>query len=147
MRRGLFRLLRGDNGGALLELAVAFPIIVLMVVGVADYARVYYTGITVANAARAGAEKGYPTHGDTDSMKLYAQIDAGTLTLDTVTAGRFCRCPDGTVPDCVSGSCGAYGVPMAYDSVRVVKYVSMLIGYVGLPATVKVVRTSILRPQ
>src|SRR5512132_1901219 len=89
----LCRLLRREHGGAMLELAVAFPIIILMAIAVGDYARVYYTGITVANAARAGAEKEYPTHGNPDSMNVYAQIDAGTLTLDTVTSGRFCRCP------------------------------------------------------
>ena len=147
MSRRRFRLLRREHGGAMVELAVAFPIMLLLVVAVADYATVYYTSITVANAVRAGAEKGYPTDGNPDSMSFYTQLDAGTVALDTVTSGRFCKCPDGTSPDCVTGDCGTYGVPMAYDSVRAVKLVSMLIGYVGLPSTVKVAYKAILRPQ
>jgi hypothetical protein len=131
----------------MLELAIAIPILLLVAVGVADYARVYYTGITVANASRAGAQKGAWTTGNPDSMSYYAQLDAGTVTLDTVTSGRFCKCEDGSAVDCVTGTCGAYGVPRAYDSVRVVKMVPLIFNYLGLSTNFKVARTTIMRPQ
>ena len=50
--------LSNRRGGALLELAVAIPMLILIAIGVIDYGRVYTTAITVSNAARAGAEFG-----------------------------------------------------------------------------------------
>jgi Flp pilus assembly protein TadG len=50
--------LRQEHGNALVELAVAIPILILIAVGVADYSRLYFTEITVANAARSGADWG-----------------------------------------------------------------------------------------
>jgi Flp pilus assembly protein TadG len=142
------RFLERDSGGAILELAIAIPVLLLLALGVAGYARVYYTGITVASASRAGAQFGSFANppGDSVSMRVSAQNDAGTMTLDTVTSGRFCTCEDGTSVAC-AGSCGAYGAPRAYDSVRVVKMVPLLFSYLGLPTTVKVARTPIMRPQ
>src|SRR5689334_15801886 len=43
------------TGTALLELAVAIPVLLLFTMGVVDFARVYFASITVANAAMAGA--------------------------------------------------------------------------------------------
>src|SRR5690349_7549015 len=48
------------SGSALLELAVAIPILLLFTMGVVDYARVYFASIAVANATMAGAQYGAP---------------------------------------------------------------------------------------
>jgi uncharacterized protein (UPF0333 family) len=150
MRRLVFHLGISQKGSAMLELAVAFPILLLIAIGVADYARVYYTGISVANAAKAGAHYGVWNAGQTgqlDSMTVAAQRDAGNTGLDSVTVGRYCMCPGAGVVDCVSGDCGAYGVPQVFDSVRVWKDVTMLIHYLGLPSRVTVAHTEVLREQ
>src|SRR5437868_11680411 len=120
----LWRLMKRRKGAAMVELAVSIPIVLLLLVGVADLARVYYDSITVANAARAGASFGADTAATTAQMAAAAQTDAGTFTLDTVTAGRYCVCPGtgaGTgVVACTTATCPlAYGVPQAYDTVRV----------------------------
>ena len=145
MTNVMSRLLRTENGGAMIELAVAVPIILLLAVGVGDYARLYYAGITVANAAEAGVHYGVAYNGNVDSMTAATQRDAGTLTLDSISAGQFCRCPDAGVVSCTTASCGAYGVPQVFDSVRVREDVPMIIRYLGLPATVTVTRTAVLR--
>ena len=138
-----------ERGNAMVELAVAIPILLLLAMGVADYARIYYTGITVANAAEAGAHYGVARGGNVDSMTMAAQLDAGSLTLDSVTAGQTCRCPGTGVVSCASGNClpSTYGVPQIYDSVRVRKDVALLIRYLGLPSSVTVTRTAILREK
>jgi hypothetical protein len=149
MRRRLSRFRNSQHGGAMLELAVAFPILLLVTMAVADYARVYYTGITVANAAIAGAHYGVATNKGikVDSMKMAAQLDAGSVTLDSVAAGQFCSCPGTGIVACVGTDCGAYGLPQVYDSVWVKKDVALYIRYVGLPSTVTVTRTAILREK
>lgn len=138
---------RQEAGSAMIELAVAIPIFLLVAVGAADYARVYSTAITVANAARTGAQFGAHTAGDTAVMRAAAQTDAGSVTLDTVTAARVCRCPDTGVVDCSTGDCGSYGVPQAYDSVRVRTEVPLLIRYLGLPSSVVLIKFVVFRAQ
>ena len=134
----------------MIELAVSIPIVLLLVVGVADLARVYYTSITVANAARAGASFGADTAATTAQMDTAAQTDAGSFTLDTITAGRYCVCPGsgagtGVVP-CSTATCPlGYGVPQAYDTVRVRKDVTLIVHYLGLPASFPIIRTVVLR--
>jgi Flp pilus assembly protein TadG len=132
----------------MVEIAVAFPILLLVTMAVADYARVYYTGITVANAAAAGAHYGVANLKGikADSMIMAAQLDADS-TLDSVTAGQFCRCPATGVVACAGTDCGAYGLPQVYDSVRVRKDVTLYIRYLGLPSTVTVTQTAILREK
>jgi Flp pilus assembly protein TadG len=47
-----------QTGAALVELVVSLPVLVALVVGIADFARVFYTAIELSNAARAGAQYG-----------------------------------------------------------------------------------------
>ncbi len=44
------------KGNALLETALAFPVLVVMVMGVVDYGRICSTNLVAGNAARAGAQ-------------------------------------------------------------------------------------------
>ena len=130
----------------MVELAVGLPFILLLTVGVIDYGRLYHTGILVASAAEAGVHYGVAYDGNVDSMTVAAQRDGGG-PFDTIDAGKFCRCPDTGVVDCTAQTCGTYGAPQIFDSVRVREDVPMLIRYLGLPGTVTVARTSILRQR
>jgi TadE-like protein len=149
IKRRLRHLVRLENGNALIELAVAVPILLLLTIGVVDYARLYFTEIAVANAARSGAEYGVKTSGNVDSMKYGAALEAGKDSVGMViSAGLFCSCPSGDRPvpdDCIAGSCGTYGIPRDFDSVAVSKTVSFIFHYPGLPASLLVTRKSILR--
>lgn len=146
--RSLRRFARATSGGAAVELAVVFPVLLLLIIGVVDYGRVLYTAVTVANAARAGAEYGASdpplSAMDTVGMKAYAQADgnnAGTLTL---AAQRYCEC-SGTATACVACSGGA--APEVYVEVTATKIVNMLLPYPGLPATFSVSRKATFRSQ
>jgi Flp pilus assembly protein TadG len=80
--------LRQEHGNALVELAVAIPILILIAVGVADYSRLYFTEITVANAARSGADWGIKAKGNVDSMAFGARMEAGRDSVGMIiTAG------------------------------------------------------------
>ena len=146
------RISRSEHGGALVELAVVLPVLILIAIGVMDYGRVYYTSVTVSNAARAGAEWG--AYGMTGSATKDAQIqsfakiegaEAGTFT---VTSSHFCRCsPTGVDVSCTTGSCGAYGKPQIYVTATATKKVALLLKYPGLPDTVTISRSATFRQQ
>ncbi len=44
------------RGNALLETALAFPVLVVMVMGVIDYGRIFSTNLIAGNATRSGAQ-------------------------------------------------------------------------------------------
>jgi Flp pilus assembly protein TadG len=143
------RITRNRRGGAAVEFAVVLPVLTLLAIGVADYARADKTGLAVVNAAAAATEVGARSagvSGDTAAMTSQAIADASPVTLDTVTSSRFCRCSDGSTPAC-TGSCSRYGVPQVFVKVRVRKNYTMLFRYPGLPATLAVIRTTTLRVQ
>lgn len=52
---GLSEKRRGAKGAVLVELAVALPILVLVVWGIIDFARAYYTANSLTSAVREGA--------------------------------------------------------------------------------------------
>src|SRR5688572_19689468 len=106
-----------DAGSAAVEMAVVLPFLLLLIIGVADYARLFVTGIAVANAAKAGAQFGAQsttTSGDTAAMNQAARQDGLEVGSITATSARVCRCSDGSVVNCVTGSCGSYGAPRVY---------------------------------
>ena len=86
---------RSEGGSALVELIFALPLLVLVLVGTADFARVFYTAIELTNAARAGVQYAAYSPGrfvDTaaiQSAAMAAAPDIGLATTDvTVDNGR-----------------------------------------------------------
>ncbi|MBI5395823.1 MAG: pilus assembly protein [Verrucomicrobia bacterium] len=54
--QSLFR--HRSGGQALAELAILLPLLIIIVLGAADYGRVYYHFVTIESAAAAGAQYG-----------------------------------------------------------------------------------------
>jgi len=144
----LKHLRNSENGGAMVELAVILPVLILIAIGVMDYGRVYFTSVAVANAARAGAEWATLEPGrvnrstETQNFAKQDGQEAGTIT---VTSSSFCECSGAAV--LCSSSCGAYGQPRVFVQVTASKNVTMLLRYPGLPSTVTVSRTATFRAQ
>src|SRR5437867_12150593 len=94
------RLLRArwpsQRGSAIVELTLLVPLFLLMLLGTMDFARVFYTALSVTHAARAGAQYGAQsnvTSQDYAGMKQPAQnaanyIDTRSLAL---TATIYCQ--------------------------------------------------------
>jgi len=148
--RSLESLRASETASAVVEMAVVIPVLLLIGIGVGDYARAYATGIAVANAAKAGAQFGAQstaTSGDTAAINNAARqdgLDAGAVT---VTSSRVCRCADGAVVNCVTGNCASYGVPRVYIAVTATRNVTTIFNYPGLPASIPISRTATLRLQ
>jgi Flp pilus assembly protein TadG len=113
----LRRMMKGQSA---VELALAAPFLVLLLVVVADFARVFYASIAVASAARAGVQYGAQSYvkavdfvgmrqaalNDGKSIANFAQpMEAGAPsgTGLTATASNFCKCV--TSPAASSCSC------------------------------------------
>jgi Flp pilus assembly protein TadG len=134
-------------GGAMVELAVILPVLLLFAIGVMDYGRVFFRALIVANAARAGAEYGAYDQNATDSVDIraFAKLEGQEISGLKVTSQRVCRCGD-TVVSCLA-TCAGYGPPRTYVEVTAVDTVALLLKYPGLPSSVPISRTATFRTQ
>ncbi len=148
----LHRFRKSERGGALIELAVVLPVLILVAIGVMDYGRVFYTSIAVSNAARAGAEWGSYSEGARSDkfaeMGDFAKLEGAQAATITVTANRVCRCGL-TVVTCSSTSdCGGgYGPAAEFVEVTASKTVTLFLKYPGLPTSIPISRTATFRSK
>lgn len=105
-RELIARLRGGERGSALIELAVSLPLLMLMLLGAAEFARVSFEAIEVTNAARAAVQYGAMDGGkylasgtnnlDSTGMLRAAQADAGNLSSSIAFASGYptmaCSC-------------------------------------------------------
>lgn len=141
------RFRRSQSGGAALELAFVAPLLLLLLIGVADFGRAFYTSVTVSNAARAGAEygaQGPQTSGDTVGMKNFAQGDGQEAGTMTIGARRYCEC-GGAAHACTA--CADGSAPDVFVEVTATKSFSMLLRYPGLPSSLTISRQATFRSQ
>jgi hypothetical protein len=150
-RRAIRNFRRSNPGTALVELAIVLPLLILLAIGAAEFGRIFFAAITVANAARAGAQFGAQKFQSANfaGMTLAAQNEAGDVGTIANFPSRFCGCPDGTVPPCigVGANCGSDGAPQVFVKDSAVKTITMILKYPGLPDSVKVQRTAVFRAQ
>jgi Flp pilus assembly protein TadG len=127
------------------------PLLLLMLVGATDFARLFYDGIAVTNAARAGVQFGTlnkTNSGDTAGMIQAATGDVEGVSGVSVTAERYCACPDGTRIDCVTGTCGlSRKTPDIIVKVTAQKTFQTLFQYPGIPHTITLKRDAIVRAR
>jgi Flp pilus assembly protein TadG len=83
--RGHLRL--GDAGQALVEVAIALPILLGLLVGIFEFARAYNVQQVITNAAREGAREGVlPTATQADALtRANARLSDGNVSGATVT--------------------------------------------------------------
>src|SRR5687768_9538168 len=123
--------LRNRSGGAILELAIALPLLIVICIGVMDFGRVYFTSVAVANAARAGAEYGitYPQSSpfETAQQISFAKLDGAEAGAITVVASTECKCGTSTVACSSTTDCGGgFGPPAIFITATASKSVAML---------------------
>jgi Flp pilus assembly protein TadG len=87
-----------DRGTALVELSVALPLMMIMLVGTIDFGRVFYRALAVGQAARAGAEYGAQSLAkstDTTAIKAAAKnaVSSDLTLIDSdLSTARTCQC-------------------------------------------------------
>lgn len=157
------RLLRGrwrsEAGGALVELAVALPVLVVVFAATIDFARVFYTSMALTNAARAGTQYGahnLAQSGDLTTMRTRAEGATNTTGM-TAVASRLCQCASntgafsataGTANDCTSLEPAAcpQGHRVITVTVTVTKtFTTIITGFPAIPGSVNLSRTATMR--
>jgi Flp pilus assembly protein TadG len=100
-----------ERAQALVELGLALPMLVVLLLGAVEFARAAYVGIEVSNAAKAAVQYGAQnstTAADTTGMQTAATNEAPNITLGTPTVSTSYMCSNGTStsstpPTCTSG--------------------------------------------
>ena len=136
------------RGSALVELALAAPLLLLLLAGVLDYGRALCKATAVSNAARIGAQYGSSSPskaGDAAGIQAAAINSAPSFSGLTVTSLQSCQCPGGSSVSC-AGSCGAAKM-MTYVQVTVTANSSAIFSYAGLPFTGNVAGQATMRAQ
>jgi Flp pilus assembly protein TadG len=131
----------------MLELAVAFPLLCLLLFGAIDFGRVFFAGLRVASAARAGAQYGSisRTHSaDLEGMRQAALRDGADLAGLAATAVQECRCPDGAAIGCHSGACTS-GFKGIYVQVTATAQFRTVVDYPGIPSRVPLASRASMR--
>ena len=109
------RLRRSEAGQSLLEMALATPFLLSMLLGAIEMGRMFYLGIEVRNAARAGVAYGAQTTttaANSTGITQAAQNDAPDISALSVTPTTYCQCSNnpGTNVTCNPNPCSGSGV-------------------------------------
>ena len=130
---------RADKGQALVELALSLPMLLALLIGVAEFGRFAYFAIEVTNAAHAGAAYGAQnniTAMDNSGMQSHATSttgDAADVTAMTAAATQYCLCTgSATHNTCNPKPCSQF---ITYVQVNTTASVSPMFKYPGLSKT------------
>ena len=102
------------RGSSMVEFALSAPLLLLLTAGVLNYGLALRMGISVAEAARAGAQYGSASvanAADQAGIQSASQNAAPNLSGLTVTPVLSCKCGNGAAVSC-SGSCATGAVEM-----------------------------------
>jgi len=156
LRRGLLKdhaVVSKDAGQSLIELALTLPLLVLLLIGVAELGRLAYYSVEVSNAARAGVAYGAQNHvtaSNLAGMRTAAQNDAGNITLATTTATNSCACSSAytTTSACTTTfSCSGTNRIIEYVQVNTTATVSPLFKYPGVSKTYTLNGQAVMRVE
>ena len=143
------KLFRSTHGNALIEVALLLPIMILMLLGVADFGVILNQDLRVADSARSAAEAAttYTWANNMSYVRLVGNSSASGIPGYSIAATQYCLCAPGTAQfACASHTaCGTYGVPNQYVQVTATAQLPLLFSIKGLPSTYSVKSVAIAR--
>jgi len=157
--RLLRRRWRSETGGALVELAMALPVVMVVFAATIDFARVFYTSMALMDAARAGAQYGAVNSAfATDIPGMQSAATAATNTTGiTAVASRLCQCATDvgvfsatspTANDCtspVATSCPGKHLVVTVTVTTSKTFSTIITGFPSIPSSVNLSRTATMR--
>jgi Flp pilus assembly protein TadG len=130
--------LLGEFGGSLVETALTSPVLIILLLGPVELARVAYTGIEVTNAARAGVAYGSQNGGtasDTPGITWAATHDAANVSgLSVSSVSLSYVCSDGSASTGANTDCSNSHIEETV-TVKTQATVDPLIHLPGLPTS------------
>jgi len=138
-----------QRGSALVELALLFTVLMLLLLGVIDFSLVIQQSMVVSDAAYAGAQYG-AISGNSSSftaMQTIATNAAPGISGFSAVATKWCACSAGGASVSCTSTCATYGIPVVYVQVVTTATASLLFKYTGLPLTIPLRGICVLRVQ
>jgi hypothetical protein len=135
-----------EKGQSILELALMLPALALLLVLVADFARVFYASIGLASAARSGVQYGaqnYTTAIDFNSIQQAALNDGQNISGISAQASDFCMCGTSKVA-CSPPQCAE---PELFVQVDTTATFHTLLSYPGVPSQFPLTSTAVMEVQ
>jgi Flp pilus assembly protein TadG len=127
------------GGQAAAELGGALLVLVPLLLAAADFGRLYYTYVTLQDAARAGAQYGSQSvtnAADTAGIKAAATADASNISGMTASASQ-CTCATGsTVTSCPTSYCTSAPPDATFVTVNTSATFGTIVNYPGIPSSV-----------
>ncbi len=139
---------RAAKGTAVIEFALAAPLLLLLLAGSLDFAMALRTATAVADAARVGADYGSSSASnasDTAGIEAAALAAAPGVSGMTATALKTCQCSNGSSVSC-TGSCTSGPVEI-YVQVTTMASSTTVFRYTGLPFTGAVTSRAMMRAR
>jgi Flp pilus assembly protein TadG len=128
-------MLGNTEGSNLVELALALPMLLLILVAAVDLGEAFYTGVQLSGSAHDGALYGIHNPTDITGMKSAAQNGSANLSGFVASATYGCECSDGSA---AVSSCGAPPICTSnyvnYVDVTVTASYSPIISFAGVPS-------------
>jgi len=134
---GARRRRRAQAGNSFIELAITVPLLLLLFLGAADFARVFYVAVELKAAARAGAQYGSYSRisaADTAGMIAAAKLDACNLTDVSVTATQCTCSASPEIAACAPSRC-TRGPYTTFVTVVTQKRFQTVAPYPGIPSS------------
>lgn len=138
------------RGQAAVELALVSPLLGILLVGTADFARAFYFNQEVVAAARAGAQYGsqsVATAADTTGVRA-AALANGVNVPGLSASSSVCTC-ESPVPTgetaCGTGYCNGANSSATYVSVTTTATFRTLVHYPGIPQTTAMTGSAIMQ--
>lgn len=126
----IVRRLTRERGQSLVELSIVLPVLLILLLGAVDFGRLYYASVTVAGAARNGAQYASENPEDISGIQAAAREDTDGLNPQpTVTVS-------GPSPDPSGGR---------YIGVTVRHTFRTLVPWPGIPSSVDISREVVMR--
>jgi len=138
--RGAKRAGRGEAGQALVEVAIALPILLALLVGIFEFARAYNIQQVITNAAREGAREGVVEDTDPAGVavtRATARLSDANISGATVTATP---CP------CATGDEFTVDISVPYTFVFIGPVLSLFSSGVD-PGTINLTTTATMRKE
>jgi Flp pilus assembly protein TadG len=146
---------RSVRGSSTAELALILPVMIGLLLGALDYARVFYSAQAVTHAVGQGAMYGAQSvtfSQDTAGMVSAATAAASDISGFNATAARSCTCwsasagTETAMGTCTS-TCTSPSVVRIYVTVAGTGVFNTFINYPGIPTTITISRTARMRAQ
>jgi Flp pilus assembly protein TadG len=140
---------KSQKGSALIELGLVFTLLMMLMLGVIDFALVTQQAMVVNEAALAGAQYGAISGNSTNytTMQNIATKSATGISGFSATASKWCACSAGGTSVSCASTCTTYGTPVAYVQVITTATATLLFRFTGIPLTVPLRGVCVLRVQ